>query len=63
MSQYPHGKLNEDDGGSTPVKIGVKNKRVIIQFETPMLWLGLDRGTALMMAEALKKHAESLETH
>ena len=62
---YPLGRLNDDDQGG--LKMGVaadhQNGIVHVDFGKPVAWLGLDKGTALGLADMLRKHAESLKTH
>ncbi len=62
---FPLGKLNKEDQGG--LKMGVaadhRNGVVRIDFGKPVAWAALDRATALVLAESLRKHAESLQIH
>jgi hypothetical protein len=62
---HPQGRLNADDQGG--IRMGVaadhRNGIVHVDFGKPVAWLGLDKGTALGLADMLRKHAESLHTH
>lgn len=62
---HPLGKLNADDEGG--LKMGIvadkANGVVQIDFGKPVAWLGLDKATALALAEKLRWHANKLSTH
>jgi hypothetical protein len=57
---FPRGKLNASDEGGLQLAIGVKDRTVIIDFGKSVVWLGLDKRTALQFAESIRKHAETL---
>lgn len=59
---HPLGKLNADDEGGLRMGIAadVRNGVVRVDFGKPVAWLGLDRATALALADNLRKHAETL---
>lgn len=59
--KFPRGKLNADDEGALTVGVAVKDRTVIINFFKPCAWLGLDRATALALADTIRKHAESIK--
>ena len=61
MSEYPHGKLNDNDQGETPVKIGVENNKLVIEFDYPMKWIGMTKEMALELAEILIRKANLLQ--
>lgn len=54
---YPRGKLNQHDEGGLQIAIGVQDKTVIIDFGTPTTWIGLDKHTALALANSLIEKA------
>lgn len=58
--QFPRGKLNADDDGALNVRIGTQDKTVIIDFGKPTVWIGLDKHTAIALAEKIKRRAEEL---
>jgi hypothetical protein len=57
--KFPDGKLNPDDEGELSMKIGVQNGRVILDFGTPVTWLGMHPAEAVAMAGMLIKHART----
>jgi hypothetical protein len=62
---HPQGKLNGDDEGGLRMAIAADQRNGIIRvdFGKPVAWLGLDKATALALADNLRKHAQSLPTH
>lgn len=58
--QFPRGKLNDDDEGALAFAIGVRDKTVIIDFGKPVAWVGLDKASALRLADMIQRHAESI---
>lgn len=58
---FPRGKLNADDEGALTLGIAVKDKTLIIDFGKPVVWLGLDKATALQIAETIRKRAEEIK--
>ena len=58
--QFPRGKLNADDEGALNVRIGTRDKTVIIDFGKPTAWIGMDKHTALALADNIKRRAEEL---
>jgi hypothetical protein len=57
--KFPRGKLSAEDEGSTPMMIYTQDKTVIIRFEKPVSWIGMDGEMALKMAELLIQHART----
>jgi hypothetical protein len=55
---FPRGKFNKDDEGEIKIAVGVKDKTVIIDFGTPVAWLGMDANQALALAESIRQKAE-----
>lgn len=57
---FPRGKLNASDEGGLQLAVSAQDKTVIINFGKSVVWVGLDKATALQFAELIRKHAESL---
>lgn len=59
---FPQGKINEDDRGelSFAVALDIKKQTVIIRFAKPVDWIGLDRESALHLADLLTQRANDL---
>lgn len=61
MTQYPKGKLNNDDQGllQTGIAYDEETNRIIINFFKPVHWIGLDSDSAfnllISLAEKLSK--------
>jgi hypothetical protein len=60
VDQFPRGKLNADDEGALPIRIGTQDKTIIIHFGKPCEWIGLDKHTALALAAKIKERAEEI---
>jgi hypothetical protein len=60
---FPQGKLNPLDRGGIQCAIGLDptGQRVMIEFGTPVDWIGLDKKSALAFAASITKHAENIE--
>jgi hypothetical protein len=59
--QYPDGKLREDDDGAIQVGVGVLNGAVVVEFANPVKWIGWPPEQARKFANAIIKHADSIE--
>jgi hypothetical protein len=59
--QFPRGKLNADDEGELQVRIGVRDKTLIIDFGKPVAWLGLDYYSAMSLAANIMKRAQEIK--
>jgi hypothetical protein len=55
--RFPLGKITPDDKGETAFRVGHDQRRVILEFGQAMRWLGLDKETALRLADKLREHA------
>jgi hypothetical protein len=55
---HPQGKLTPHDEGAIQFALGVKDGKVVIDFGTPCVWLGMEPTQALELASALIKHAK-----
>jgi hypothetical protein len=60
--QYPKGRIHANDDGQTRVKIAVDatTSRLIIEFETPTKWIGLDKESAVQLLFLLAKNTAQL---
>ncbi|WP_370316013.1 hypothetical protein [Sagittula sp.] len=57
---FPRGKLNDHDEGAMRIAIGHKDDCVIINFGSPVAWLGLPKANALAFAASIIEHAKAL---
>ena len=57
--QFPAGKLGEHDEGEIAIAVGSDpaTQTVLLNFGTPIAFLGLTPPQAFVVAEALQKHA------
>lgn len=55
---YPDGKLSDDDDGEIQFGICHVERRIIMNFDKPIKWIGFTRDQAIEVANALLKHAE-----
>jgi len=56
--KFPEGKLTETDEGEIKIAIGNKNGKVIIDFGSPVTWIGFTPEQAEEIANILKKNAD-----
>ena len=54
---FPEGKLTEDDQGEIAMAVGHKDGKVIIEFGTPVAWVGMNPIQAKQLAMDLLTHA------
>lgn len=59
-NDFPRGKFNQHDEGGLNIGIFTKDKTIIIDFGTPVKWIGLDKQTALSLATNLFERANKL---
>ena len=59
--KYPQGKLNDHDESALEIGITKIDDKVIINFGKRVSWIGFDKDTALNIADAIRKHATSIE--
>ncbi|HEY5412167.1 MAG TPA: hypothetical protein VIJ94_15715 [Caulobacteraceae bacterium] len=57
---FPRGQLNASDEGVTQIAVTTEDRTVIIRFNQPMIWLGLDADGAEGLAGLLLKHAKAI---
>lgn len=58
---FPRGKLNQDDEGQIPIKIGVQDRTIVVDFGKPVHWFGFSAADARALAALLIKHADAIE--
>jgi hypothetical protein len=56
--KYPEGHLTPDDEGELQFGITNTGGQVIINFGKPVAWLGMQPQQAIVIAEALLRHAQ-----
>lgn len=61
---FPQGRLSDDDQGGLRVAIAAdtRNGIVRVDFGKPVAWFGLDKATALALADKLRKYASALKS-
>lgn len=57
LGDFPQGQLTKDDEGSIRFAIGEKGGKVVIDFGTPVHWLGMTPQQAADFASAVLKRA------
>lgn len=57
---YPDGLLNAIDEGEIKFAITAIEDRVVLNFGSPVHWIGFTRAQALAVANSLTKHAASI---
>lgn len=55
------GKLNQDDEGQLQIRIGVKDKTLIVDFGKPVTWMGLDYDNAVQVAMNILRRAKEIK--
>lgn len=61
--EFPLGKLNQDDEGQITLRVASDpiNNVLIIDFGTPVKWLGLPKSHAIEFANMILKRARELK--
>lgn len=59
--KFPQGKLVGHDEGEIRFAVGVKDRKVVIDFGTSVKWMGMDRNQAIELADLLIKHATTIK--
>ena len=52
--------VHHNADGELKMLVKTRNGKITIDFGKPVHWIGLDKKTALALANSLKKHAEEL---
>jgi hypothetical protein len=58
--EFPRGKFSEDDEGALSIGIAVKDKTILINFGSPVAWLGLDYAGAVEFAKTILRRAAEI---
>lgn len=60
--KYPKGKIRPDDEGELDIEVAIdkKSNRILINFNKPVHWIGLDAGAAKVLADTLKEKIKDL---
>ncbi len=61
--KFPQGKMSDHDDGELKVAMAVdkKNNRIVIDFGTPITWVGLSAEDARMLAISLLLKVKEME--
>lgn len=59
--QYPRGKLRDDDEGAFAIRIGVRDRTVVIDFGKPIAWFGMDHDKAVEFANRILARAAEIK--
>lgn len=59
--EHPRGRLTPTDEGGIRIAVGSKNSAVVIDFGTPVAWIGFSPKEARDLAASLIKHADSID--
>lgn len=57
---FPQGKLTPTDEGEIKLAVGIKDKKVILDFGTSVTWIGFSAEQALDLANSLIERAASI---
>lgn len=60
--EYPMGKLNEEDEGAITIAVAADstNQRVILNFGSPVAWIGFTYEQAMALSESFRDRAFEL---
>jgi hypothetical protein len=56
--RFPQGQLTERDEGEIAFRVGVIDRKVVLDFGQEVVWMGMDAAQARSLARALLKHAD-----
>lgn len=57
LGDFPEGQLSKSDEGAIQFAIGVKDGKVVLDFGTPVAWVGMNPQQAADLASTLLKRA------
>lgn len=57
--RFPQGKFNKDDEGEVALAVGHQRGKVIIEYESPVVWTAMPPANAFRLAQALINHARA----
>lgn len=60
LGTFPQNKITKEDEGAIQFAIGSKDDKVIVDFGTPVHWLGMSPHEAAELASALMKKAREV---
>lgn len=60
LGEFPEGKITKTDEGAIQFALGVKDGKVVIDFGTPVHWLGMTPQQAADLASAILKKAREV---
>lgn len=60
LGDFPEGTLSKADEGSIQFAIGEKNGKVVLDFGTPVTWIGMNPQQAADLASSLFKRAREV---
>lgn len=58
--EFPEGKLSEGDEGALNIAVGVKGDKVVIDFGSPVVWIGMTSQDAAKFASVVFKCAKKV---
>jgi len=59
--QHPRGRLTPTDEGGIRMAVGSRDGVVVLDFGTPVAWVGLPPSEARQLAASLMKHADAID--
>lgn len=60
VGSFPEGQLTKTDEGAIQFAIGEKDGKVVLDFGTPVVWVGMNPQQAADLASTLLKHARAV---
>jgi len=58
--KFPEGKFNEHDEGEIAIAVYPKKGNIIIDFNSPVHWIGMPPEQAVQLAETILKHVKKM---
>lgn len=59
--KFPQGKLTPEDEGELRMRLGVQNGKIVLDFGSPVVWVGMGPDDAAALAGRLMALAEDLK--
>lgn len=59
--EFPEGRLTEKDEGEITIMIATVKDKIIIEFGTPIVWIGMNRDQATAFGKMLVKKANKIK--
>lgn len=60
VGDYPHGRLTPADEGSLQFAVGGKDGKVVIDFGSPVAWVGMTPQQAMDLASSIMRQARAV---